>query len=313
MKQLETPTGATYSDSGVSIDNGNLFVERIKKLVKSTKRTGTDADIGGFGGCFDLKQAGYKDPILVSGTDGVGTKLKIAQMTGKHDTIGIDLVAMCVNDVVVQGAEPLFFLDYFACGKLDVDVAANVVTGIAAGCKDAACGLIGGETAEMPGMYAEGILFINLLFEDEYDLAGFVVGAVEREKLLPRMEDIQVGDVLLGIPSSGIHSNGFSLVRHILKTNGISYGDFCPFDPSRTVGDVLLTPTRIYVKSLLPIVRSGMVKALAHITGGGFIDNIPRVLPDNLAVEIKEGSWKKLQVFEWLQKLGGVSDCIPSI
>lgn len=288
----------TYADAGVSIDAGNLLVEQIKSVVKSTRRAGADADIGGFGGVFDLKAAGYGgDALLVSATDGVGTKLKIAQIVGKHDTIGIDLVAMNVNDLVVQAAEPLFFLDYFACGKLDVSVTRDVVVGVAEGCKQANCALIGGETAEMPGLYSNG----------DYDLAGFTVGAVERHHVLPRMDDIKPGDFVLGIPSSGVHSNGFSLVRHVVEKSGLSYHDKCPFYENCTLGEALLTPTRIYVRTLLPAVRSGAVKALAHITGGGFPENIPRVIPKYLGIKLDGRQWPLLPVFKWLKKTGNIS------
>ena len=250
----------TYAQSGVDIDAGNRMVEMIKPLVKATARAGADAEIGGFGGLFDLKRAGFKDPVLVAANDGVGTKVKIAIETGVHNTIGIDLVAMSVNDLVVQGAEPLFFLDYFACGKLDPKVGAAVVTGIADGCRQAGCALIGGETAEMPGVY----------HGDDYDLAGFAVGAVERTEVLPR-DNVQAGDVLLGIASSGVHSNGFSLVRRIVEKSGLKWSARAPFDETRTLGDAMLTPTRIYVKSCLAAsAKSKALKALAHITGGGF-------------------------------------------
>ncbi|KAJ3092495.1 hypothetical protein HK102_006689 [Quaeritorhiza haematococci] len=301
LKRQQTK-GATYAEAGVDIDAGNLLVEKIKPLIKATRRSGADADIGGFGGLFDLKAAGYTDPVLVSGTDGVGTKLKIAHAVGKHDTIGIDLVAMSVNDVLVQGAEPLFFLDYFACSKLEVDVAKDVVAGIAHGCKESGCALIGGETAEMPGMYSPG----------DYDLAGFVVGAVERTGILPNAENpVAAGDILLGLPSSGIHSNGYSLVRHIVAKNGLDYNSPCPFavdGQKLSLGEALLTPTRLYVKGLLPVVKKGLVKAMAHITGGGFTDNIPRILPEGLGVKVDAASWPLLPVFRWLKKLGGIVD-----
>lgn len=286
---------ATYADSGVSIDTGNALVERIKPLAKSTTRQGVFGGIGGFGGLFDLKESGYKDPILVSATDGVGTKLKLAFALDKHDTIGIDLVAMCVNDLIVQGAEPLFFLDYFATGKLTIETAEDVIKGIAEGCSQAGSALIGGETAEMPGMYAEG----------HYDLAGFAVGAVERDQILPN-NTIAEGDVILGIQSNGIHSNGYSLVRHILENSNINYDDIAPFDTDKTVGGVLLEPTRIYVKSCLKAIETGKVKALAHITGGGLVENLPRVLPDDLGAHIDCTSWQFLPVFKWLKELGNV-------
>jgi phosphoribosylamine--glycine ligase / phosphoribosylformylglycinamidine cyclo-ligase len=301
MKLLQSQQqGTTYADAGVSIDAGNLLVEKIKPYVKATRRTGADAEIGGFGGVFDLKAAGYKDPILISGTDGVGTKLKIAQHIGKHDTIGIDLVAMCVNDVLVQGAEPLFFLDYFASSKLEVDVCADVVKGIAQGCLESGCALIGGETAEMPGIYQNG----------EYDLAGFVVGAVERLDILPKSDQIRPGDVLIGLASSGIHSNGFSLVRHIVTKSGLQYTSPCPFDTTKRLGEALLIPTRLYVKPLLPVIRAGLIKSMVHITGGGFIDNIPRSLPAHLGVTVDPNSWPLPPVFKWLKKVGNVENSI---
>lgn len=286
----------TYKDAGVNIDAGEALVARIKPLAKATRRKGSVDDLGGFGALFDLKAAGYKDPLLVSSTDGVGTKLKIAQAVGRHDTIGIDLVAMCVNDLVVQGAEPLFFLDYFATGGLDVDVAAQVIKGVAQGCKQAGCALVGGETAEMPGMYMAG----------EYDLAGFAVGAVERRKVLPA--GVTKGDVLLGLASSGVHSNGYSLVRHLASSKKLNYAARAPFHPGLSLGDALLTPTRIYVKSALVAIRAGGVHALAHITGGGLIENIPRVLPKTLAARIDLGSWDMPPVFRWLKEAGNMHD-----
>ena len=282
----------TYRDAGVDIDAGNALVEAIKPLVRATRRPGADADLGGFGGLFDLKAAGFKDPILVAANDGVGTKLKIAIETGRHDTIGIDLVAMCVNDLVVQGAEPLFFLDYFSCGKLDPRTAADVIAGVAHGCKQAGCALIGGETAEMPGMYGEG----------DYDLAGFSVGAAERGALLPR-GDIADGDVLIGLASSGVHSNGYSLVRRLIGDSGVHWTDPAPFAQGQTFADQLLAPTRIYVGPVLAAMRAtGAVKGLAHITGGGLIENIPRVLPDGLGVDIDLDAWTAPAVFGWLQE-----------
>src|SRR6187402_2639965 len=264
--------GLTYAKSGVDIDAGIRMVELIKPLVKATARPGADGEIGGFGGIFDLKSAGFSDPVLVASTDGVGTKVKIACETGRHETIGIDLVAMSVNDLVVQGAEPLFFLDYFACGKLSPEVGAQVVKGVALGCHDAHCALIGGETAEMPGLYKAG----------DYDLAGFAVGAVERDAILPRA-DIRAGDIVLGLASSGVHSNGYSLVRKIVQRTGLRWNAAAPFDPARELGAALLAPTRIYVRSCLAALRdTKAIKALAHITGGGFPDNIPRVLPKGL-------------------------------
>ncbi|MDE3059916.1 MAG: phosphoribosylformylglycinamidine cyclo-ligase [Pseudomonadota bacterium] len=288
---------ATYKQAGVDIDAGDALVDRIKPLARATRRIGSMDDLGGFGALFDLKKTGYKDPLLVSSTDGVGTKLKIAQAMGKHDTIGIDLVAMCVNDLVVQGAEPLFFLDYFATGKLEVGVAEQVIKGIAEGCRQAGCALVGGETAEMPGMYKAG----------EYDLAGFSVGAVERKNLLPR-KDIKEGDVVLGLASSGVHSNGFSLVRHIMKTEKLDYDSPAPFDRKKTLGEILLTPTRIYVKSCLQAIRAfpDDIKALAHITGGGIVGNVPRVLPDHLMMQA-EDNWPRPEIFKWLQQVGNIS------
>jgi phosphoribosylformylglycinamidine cyclo-ligase len=285
----------TYREAGVDIDAGETLVEAIKPLAKSTARSGADAGLGGFGAFFDLKAAGYRDPLLVATTDGVGTKLKIAIEASKHDSVGIDLVAMCVNDLVVQGAEPLFFLDYFATGKLDVAAASAIIAGIADGCRQAGCALVGGETAEMPGMYAKG----------DYDLAGFAVGAVERDQALTGA-DVKEGDVILGIASSGLHSNGFSLVRKIVEQSGLGWTEACPFDTRKSLGEALMTPTRIYVKSVLAAIKGGGVKALAHITGGGLVDNLPRVLPDALQADIDGASWKLPAVFGWLKKTGGV-------
>jgi len=268
-------TPLSYADAGVDIDEGNALVGDIGPLAKSTRRAGADGALGGFGGLFDLKAAGFKDPILVAANDGVGTKVMIAIETGKHDTVGIDLVAMCVNDLVVQGAEPLFFLDYFATSKLKRDEATAVISGIAEGCKQAGAALIGGETAEMPGLYAQ----------NDYDLAGFSVGAAERDTLLPS-EALKESDVILGLASDGFHSNGYSLVRKVVERSGLTYADVSPFS-NETLGEALLTPTRIYVKSLLKVIRQiGGVKALAHITGGGITENVPRVLPDGLAAHI---------------------------
>ena len=289
--------GLTYADAGVDIDAGNLMVEKIKPAVRSTRRPGANGEIGSFGGLFDLKAAGFIDAVLVAANDGVGTKVKIAIDSGLHATVGIDLVAMCVNDLVVQGAEPLFFLDYYATGKLDPDQGAMIVEGIAEGCRQAGCALIGGETAEMPGLYSGG----------DYDLAGFAVGAAERGLLLPR-KDICEGDVILGLASSGVHSNGFSLVRRIADLSGLKWSDPAPFDPEKTLGEALLVPTRIYVKSLLAALKSVTgIKAFAHITGGGFPDNIPRVLPDNLAAEVNLSAISVPPVFSWLAKTGGVA------
>ncbi|MGI8527085.1 MAG: phosphoribosylformylglycinamidine cyclo-ligase [Pseudolabrys sp.] len=289
--------GLTYAQAGVDIDAGNRMVDLIKPLVRATARRGADAEIGGFGGLFDLKRAGFIDPVLVAATDGVGTKLKIAIDTGRHDTIGIDLVAMSVNDLVVQGAEPLFFLDYFACGKLDPEMGAAVVKGIATGCKEAGCALLGGETAEMPGLYHGG----------DYDLAGFAVGAAERGELLPR-GDITAGDVLIGLASSGVHSNGYSLLRKVVETSELKWSARSPFSRAQTLGEAVITPTRLYVKSCLTAIRSTKaVKALCHITGGGFPDNIPRVLPEGLGARIDLAKVPVLPVFKWLAETGGIA------
>jgi len=293
-----SPTnGLTYADSGVDIDAGDALVDRIKPLAAMTRRAGAAADLGGFGGAFDLKAAGYDDPILISGTDGVGTKLKLAIATGKVDTVGIDLVAMCVNDVLAQGAEPLFFLDYLACSKLDPARGEAIVTGIATGCKESGCALIGGETAEMPGMY-EG---------DDFDLAGFVVGAAERGRLLPDHEKMAAGDILIGLASSGVHSNGFSLVRKVVELSGLDWSDEAPFAPGQTLGDALLAPTRLYVKASLPLIKGDMLTGLAHITGGGLIENPPRMTPDHLVPVIDFDSFELPPVFQWLAKTGGIS------
>ncbi|CAN7444902.1 phosphoribosylformylglycinamidine cyclo-ligase [Bosea sp. LjRoot237] len=290
--------GLTYAQAGVDIDAGNAMVDAIKPLVRSTRRPGADAEIGGFGGLFDLKAAGFSDPILVAANDGVGTKVKIAIESGRHSTIGIDLVAMCVNDLVVQGAEPLLFLDYYATGKLDPQAGVEIVRGIAEGCRQAGCALIGGETAEMPGMYAG----------NDYDLAGFAVGAAERGTLLPRA-DLVAGDVVLGLPSSGVHSNGYSLVRRIVALSGLAWEAPAPFAPERMLAEALLEPTRIYVKSLLQALKAAPgIKALAHITGGGFPDNIPRVLPDDLGVAIDLPAIAVPPVFGWLASVGGVAE-----
>ncbi|KAG6817721.1 hypothetical protein H0H87_004512 [Tephrocybe sp. NHM501043] len=291
----EKAPGLTYAQAGVSVDAGNDLVEAIKPLVRATRRSGADAEIGGFGGVFDLKATGFRDPVLVSGTDGVGTKLRVAVDVGIHDLVGIDLVAMSVNDLLVQGAEPLYFLDYYGCGKLDVDVASQVVKGIADGCLQAGCALIGGETAEMPGMYSEG----------DYDLAGFAVGAVERDLILPT-PDIAAGDVLLGISSSGVHSNGFSLVRKVVSISGLSYESPCPWKTDSTLGRVLLEPTRIYISQVLPAAKAGLLKGMSHITGGGFTENIPRVLPKNLGCYVDASTWTLPPVFKFLAQHGGV-------
>jgi phosphoribosylformylglycinamidine cyclo-ligase len=293
----EKERGLTYAQAGVDIDAGNRMVELIKPLVRATARPGADAEIGGFGGLFDLKRAGFTDPVLVAANDGVGTKVKIAIETGRHDTIGIDLVAMSVNDLVVQGAEPLFFLDYYACGKLEPEIGAAVVAGISIGCREAGCALIGGETAEMPGLY-QG---------DDYDLAGFAVGAVERGEALPRA-DIEEGDVIIGLASSGVHSNGYSLVRKVVAKTGLAWSAPAPFAPAQTLGEAMLTPTRIYVKSCLATIRATKaVKGLAHITGGGFPDNIPRVLPKGLGARINLSRVAVPPVFKWLADEGGIA------
>src|ERR1700739_2634480 len=292
---IDRKNGLTYADSGVDIDAGNRLVDMIKPMVRATARAGADAEIGGFGGLFALKAAGFTDPILVAATDGVGTKVKIAIETARHDTIGIDLVAMSVNDLVVQGADPLFFLDYFACGKLDSAIGAAVVKGIAVACREAGCALIGGETAEMPGVYQA----------NDYDLAGFAVGAVERNEILPRT-DISAGDVVVGLAASGVHSNGFSLVRKIVRAAGSDWDHPAPFAPRQNLGEALLTPTRLYVHSCLAAIRdSKAVKALAHITGGGFIENIPRVLPPGLGIRVALERVPVLPVFKWLAAAGG--------
>lgn len=296
--QKKCKTTISYADAGVSIDAGNSLVELIKPACKATRRAGCDADLGGFGGLFDLAAAGYKseDTIIIGATDGVGTKLRIAHITKKHESVGIDLVAMCVNDLIVAGGEPLFFLDYFATGKLDIEEAAAVVRGIAEGCKQAGCGLIGGETAEMPSMYAPG----------DYDLAGFSVGAVHKDRVLPK--HVGAGDVLLGLPSSGIHSNGFSLVRKLIDKANLDYDSACPWDKSvGTVGDSLLTPTKIYVKCCLPLLQKEMLTGLAHITGGGLLENLPRSLPSGIKAEIT-GHPPLPSVFSWMKQTSGLDD-----
>ena len=285
----------TYEQAGVSIDAGNRLVKAIGPLVKATMRPGADGEIGGFGGFFDPKAAGYKDPLLVAGNDGVGTKLKLAIETDRHDSVGIDLVAMCVNDLIVQGAEPLFFLDYFATGKLENGIAERVIAGIAAGCKEAGCALIGGETAEMPGMYAPG----------DYDLAGFCVGAVERGEQLTG-ERVAPGHVLLGLASSGVHSNGFSLVRRLAADKGWKLDRPALFDQDRLLIETLVEPTRIYVQSLLPVVRAGHVDALAHITGGGLLENLPRVLPQGARAVVDADSWEQPRLMAFLQAQGNI-------
>ena len=287
--------GLTYADAGVDIDAGNALVDRIKPAARRTNRPGTMSGLGGFGALFDLKAAGYTDPVLVAATDGVGTKLRIAIDTGEVDSIGIDLVAMCVNDLVCQGAEPLFFLDYFASGKLDVDQATRIINGIAAGCEASGCALIGGETAEMPGMYHKG----------DFDLAGFAVGAMERGCDLP--QGVQAGDVLLGLASDGVHSNGYSFVRKVVEVSGLSWDAPAPFAEG-SLGRALLTPTRLYVKPALAAVRAGGVRALAHITGGGLTENPPRVIPDGLACAINLSSWDLPPVFRWLAETARMSE-----
>lgn len=287
----------TYASAGVDVDAGNAFVENIKSKVKSTARPGSSAQIGGFGGIFDIKKCGFKDPLLISATDGVGTKLIIAQTLGKHDTVGIDLVAMNANDLIVQGCEPLFFLDYYASGHLDQKTASDFVSGVADGCILAGCALVGGETAEMPGLYSG----------KDYDVNGTCVGAVERDEVLPKLDEMKEGDVVLGLASDGVHSNGFSLVRKILESKGLKYDDVAPWDPSTTVGLSLLTPTRIYVKGILNAIRAGCkIKGLAHITGGGLVENTPRALPEHLSATIDVSKWPLPNVFKWLVKAGNV-------
>nr|WP_308909854.1 phosphoribosylformylglycinamidine cyclo-ligase [Pseudokordiimonas caeni] len=291
----DTKQSYTYKDAGVDIDAGEALVDNIKPLAQSTARPGSNPDLGGFGGLFDLRAAGFTDPILVAATDGVGTKLKVAIDAGLHDTVGIDLVAMCVNDLVVQGAEPLLFLDYMATGKLDVKQMTAVVAGIAEGCRQAGAALVGGETAEMPGMYQD----------KDYDLAGFAVGAAERGTMIDG-STVTEGDILIGLASSGVHSNGYSLVRRIVGDKGYKYSDKAPFDASRTLGEALIAPTKIYVKSCLKGVRAGYVKALAHITGGGFTENVPRVLPKGTQAVIDSGAWTLSPLFSWLQGEGNI-------
>jgi phosphoribosylaminoimidazole synthetase len=294
----DRPNGLTYAQAGVDIDAGAALVERIKPLAKSTRRPGAEASLGGFGALFDLRAAGYDDPLLVTTTDGVGTKLKVAIETGIHGTVGIDLVAMCVNDLLAQGAEPLMFLDYFATGKLDVEAAATVVAGIAEGCRQAGCALVGGETAEMPGMYAQG----------DYDMAGFCVGAVDRDKVLPRMAAQKPGDILVGLGSTGPHSNGYSLVRRIVERSGLAWDAPAPFAPGKGLAEALMAPTRIYIKSVLPQIKAGRVKGCAHITGGGLIENPPRAIAEGLEARFDWNAWPLPPVFAWMQEVGGVSD-----
>ena len=294
----DQPNGLTYAQAGVDIDAGNALVDAIKPLAKATRRPGAEASLGGFGALFDLKAAGYEDALLVTTTDGVGTKLRIAIDAGMHATVGIDLVAMCVNDLLAQGAEPLMFLDYFATGKLDVETAKSVVAGIAEGCKLSGSALVGGETAEMPGMYSDG----------EYDLAGFSVGAVDRDKVLPKLDKQRAGDIIIGLGSSGPHSNGYSLVRRVVERSGLAWDAPCPFEDGKTLAEALMAPTRIYVKSLLPLLKSGRIKGGAHITGGGLIENPPRAIAEGLAAEFDWNAWAQPAVFDWLAEVGGVSE-----
>ena len=290
--------GLTYADAGVDIDAGEMLVDAIKPLAKSTRRPGAEASLGGFGALFDLKAAGFEDPLIVATTDGVGTKLKIAIETGRHDGVGVDLVAMCVNDLLAQGAEPLLFLDYYATGKLSVDDARRVVAGIAEGCRQAGCALVGGETAEMPGMYSDG----------DYDLAGFSLGAVERGHALPYLDRQAAGDVIIGLASSGPHSNGYSLIRKVVEKSGLGWGDDAPFVRDRSLAQALMEPTRIYVKPVLPLMKAGLVKGAAHITGGGLIENPPRCIAEGLQAAFDWDAWPMPHVFQWLAETGGVRD-----
>ena len=295
----ERSNGLTYARAGVDIDAGDALVERIKPLAKSTGRAGAKPSLDGFGALFDLKAAGYDDPLLVTTTDGVGTKLKVAIDSDLHGTVGVDLVAMCVNDLLAQGAEPLMFLDYYATGKLDVEGAASVVAGIAEGCRQAGCALVGGETAEMPDMYAGG----------DYDMAGFCVGAVDRDKVLPRMGDQKAGDILIGLGSSGPHSNGYSLIRRVVERSGLAWDAVAPFaDGGKSLAEALLEPTRIYVKTVLPLLKAGRIEGLAHITGGGLIENPRRAIADGLVARLNKNSWEMPPVFQWIQDVGGVSE-----
>ena len=296
QKPLEN--GLTYADAGVDIDAGEMLVEHIKPLAKSTARPGSEPSLGGFGALFDLKAAGFQDPLIVTTTDGVGTKLKIAIETGRHDGVGVDLVAMCVNDLLAQGAEPLLFLDYYATGRLEIDAARRVVAGIAEGCRQAGCALVGGETAEMPGMYTEG----------DYDLAGFSLGAVERGHALPYLDRQAAGDVIIGLASTGPHSNGYSLVRKVVEKSGLAWGDDAPFAKDRSLAQALMEPTRIYVKPVLPIMKAGLVKGAAHITGGGLIENPPRCIAEGLLARFDWNAWPMPAVFQWLAETGGISD-----
>ncbi|MFN3836677.1 MAG: phosphoribosylformylglycinamidine cyclo-ligase [Brevundimonas sp.] len=296
QKPLEN--GLTYADAGVDIDAGEMLVEHIKPLAKSTARPGSEPSLGGFGALFDLKAAGFEDPLIVSTTDGVGTKLKIAIETGRHDGVGVDLVAMCVNDLLAQGAEPLLFLDYYATGRLEIDAARRVVAGIAEGCRQAGAALVGGETAEMPGMYTEG----------DYDLAGFSLGAVERGHALPYLDRQAAGDIIIGLASTGPHSNGYSLVRKVVEKSGLAWGDDAPFAKDRSLAQALMEPTRIYVKPVLPIMKAGLVKGAAHITGGGLIENPPRCIAQGLQARFDWDAWPMPAVFQWLAETGGISD-----
>ncbi|WP_299176089.1 phosphoribosylformylglycinamidine cyclo-ligase [uncultured Brevundimonas sp.] len=296
QKPLEN--GLTYADAGVDIDAGEMLVEHIKPLARSTARPGSEPSLGGFGALFDLKAAGFEDPLIVTTTDGVGTKLKIAIETGRHDGVGVDLVAMCVNDLLAQGAEPLLFLDYYATGRLEIDAARRVVAGIAEGCRQAGCALVGGETAEMPGMYTDG----------DYDLAGFSLGAVERGHALPYLDRQAAGDVIIGLASTGPHSNGYSLVRKVVEKSGLAWGDDAPFAKDRSLAQALMEPTRIYVKPVLPLMKAGLVKGAAHITGGGLIENPPRCIAEGLQASFDWNAWPMPQVFQWLAETGGISD-----
>lgn len=291
-------SGLTYADAGVDIDAGEMLVDAIKPLAKSTRRPGAEASLGGFGALFDLKAAGFEDPLIVTTTDGVGTKLKIAIETGRHDGVGVDLVAMCVNDLLAQGAEPLMFLDYYATGKLDVDAARRVVAGIAEGCRQSGSALVGGETAEMPGMYSGG----------DYDLAGFSVGAVERGKVLPYLDQQKAGDVIIGLASSGPHSNGYSLIRKVVEKSGLAWGDDAPFAKDQSLAQALMEPTRIYVKPVLPLMKAGLIKGAAHITGGGLIENPPRCIAEGLEASFDWDAWPMPAVFQWLAETGGISE-----
>ncbi|NBC19928.1 MAG: phosphoribosylformylglycinamidine cyclo-ligase [Alphaproteobacteria bacterium] len=296
MSAHEKPSPLTYRDAGVDIEAGDALVRAIGPHAKATARPGVMGSLGGFGALFHPRAAGYDDPVLVSGTDGVGTKLMLAFETGRHDTVGIDLVAMCANDVLAQGAEPLFFLDYFATGKLEAGTAESVIAGIAEGCRQAGCALIGGETAEMPGMYPPG----------HYDLAGFVVGAAERAALLPRHDEMDAGDLLIGLASSGPHSNGYSLIRRVVERSALKYSDRAPFAED-SLGAALLTPTRLYIKPVLALIRAGLVTGLAHITGGGLTENVPRMCPGGLTPRIDPASWTVPPVFDWIAEAGDVA------